>query len=46
MCLKIMEKIDKGEDKKHTAKLTNIQEDKIFYYLSDLTNAAVLNKRY
>ena len=46
MCLKTMEKIDKGEDKKHTGKLRSIPEDKIFYYLSDLTHAAVLDKRY
>ena len=46
VCLKTMEKIDKGEDKKHTGKLTSIPEDKIFYYLSDLTHAPVLDKRY
>ena len=50
MCLKTMEKIDKGKDKKHTGKLTSNPEDKnSLYYMSDLTSAwhaAMFKKRY
>ena len=31
MCLKTMEKIYKGEDKKHAGKFTSNTEDKTFY---------------